>query len=289
MRDSYEVGIQKMEENVFSPLVCYQSLLSCLFEITFEDSLLVTNEDIKNAAEVILTQNLYIPFSILVRRYILKNQWKQIADSIGRTVHSLQLTMKQFKHYSEAYVLEVYYRRINHNTTDLECYPIEVLPITKAKYCHIERYLSNRCHYTKITHFSLAHIYALIQTAEILQVQNIGEEYADILQGMLARFYRNDIPPNIDILEIQSLFTLPRISPGIRNYDQDPQIISGLGERIQMVIKQSALSNEEVSKYLKVSNDTLVHFIQETEIPSMDTLIRIAKQFNVSISYLLVG
>lgn len=287
MSETYSVENQGMEN--ISPLACYNALSGCLLEVTFEAIIPATNEDIKNAAEIILRQNLNISFYVLYLRYVMKNKWNDIGKTIGRQGGSVKSVMERFKYLCRAYLLEVYYRRLNNNTTDLQCYPIDVLPTTSGKLNALSTYLSQRCPTMPPNSFSLAHVYALIQSGEIVRCRYIWEGYSHILHGMLARFYRTDIPKSIEIEKIRPVFPLPNALDYMQKEKQGNQKIPGLGERIQMVIKQSSLSNEEASKYLKISSDTLVLFIQEIEIPSMDTLIRIAKQFNVSISYLLVG
>src|SRR5574343_245065 len=60
-----------------------------------------------------------------------------------------------------------------------------------------------------------------------------------------------------------------------------------IGERITQLRKQQQLSQEELAKRVDVSRTIIGNYERNTNSPSIEILLKIAKVFNVSVDYLI--
>lgn len=60
-----------------------------------------------------------------------------------------------------------------------------------------------------------------------------------------------------------------------------------LGERITQLRKQQNLSQDELAKKVGVSRTIIGNYERDTNTPSIEVLLKIAKAFNVSIDFLV--
>ncbi len=60
-----------------------------------------------------------------------------------------------------------------------------------------------------------------------------------------------------------------------------------IGERITQLRKQFNLSQEELAKKIGVSRTIIGNYERNTNTPSIEVLIKIAKTFNVTVDYLI--
>lgn len=60
-----------------------------------------------------------------------------------------------------------------------------------------------------------------------------------------------------------------------------------IGERIQYLREEKKLTQEELAKALKMSKSSLASYEQNARKPSVDTVIELAKFFNVTSDYIL--
>lgn len=60
-----------------------------------------------------------------------------------------------------------------------------------------------------------------------------------------------------------------------------------IGERITQLRKQFSLSQEDLAKKIGVSRTIIGNYERNTNTPSIEVLVKIAKTFNVSVDYLI--
>ncbi|CCG53479.1 Probable transcriptional regulator, XRE family [Flavobacterium indicum GPTSA100-9 = DSM 17447] len=60
-----------------------------------------------------------------------------------------------------------------------------------------------------------------------------------------------------------------------------------IGERITQLRKQFNLSQDELAKKINVSRTIIGNYERNTNTPSIEVLIKIAKTFNVTVDYLI--
>ena len=60
-----------------------------------------------------------------------------------------------------------------------------------------------------------------------------------------------------------------------------------IGERITQLRKQNQLSQEELAKRAEVSRTIIGNYERNTNTPSIEVLIKLARVFNVSVDYMI--
>lgn len=60
-----------------------------------------------------------------------------------------------------------------------------------------------------------------------------------------------------------------------------------IGERITQLRKQFNLSQDELAKQINVSRTIIGNYERNTNMPSIEVLLKIAKTFNVTVDYLI--
>jgi transcriptional regulator with XRE-family HTH domain len=59
------------------------------------------------------------------------------------------------------------------------------------------------------------------------------------------------------------------------------------GQKIKKLRQEKGWSQEDLAKEIKVMQSLITYYEHDTKMPRPDTLVRIAKSFNVSLDYLL--
>lgn len=273
-----------------SPVAVYYAVFGCLLEVMAENMIPATYGDLHKAVELTIRYERHIPATFLYERCILKKTWSQIEKDVGHEASSISSTVARFMRLCRAYLLEAYHKRVFNNSTDLNFFPLQALPITNSKYNQIYSYLQKELPYQK--EYSLAHLFALIKSNEIRYVGNVGDAYVKHLENLLARFYGEDQPwyNNIHTFCYQPYLSLHCSKEDYIYPEDQPDIkIPGLGERIREAVNQRGKTAEEACSSLKIHSTAWQGFMNGTEIPSMETLISIADYTNTTLAYLLMG